>query len=288
MGKAFAVLQSNDPLRMAGATAFFTTFALPAILIIIIQLFGLFVSPKFMGSKLMDRVTDILGQETGAQIRDTLNNFGKMAENWYVTVGGFLFLLFVATTLFDVIKNSLNQIWNIRVKPHPGILFNLKLRARSLVVILLVGILVLIGLLSEGLEALFGKNMDELFPGEGKLFQGAAAEVIAGIILTIWLIILFRFLADGRPTWTSAIFGGLFTGILLTAGKLVIKWLLSYSNIETLYGTSGSIVLLLLFVFYSAFILYYGGSFIKVFSEAYDQPIGTVDKAYHVEWQQVS
>jgi membrane protein len=113
-------------MRMAGATAFFTTFALPAILIIIIQLFGLFINPKVLSSQLINRLTSLLGPESGNQLRVTLMNFRKLAENWYITIAGFVFLIFVATTLFNVIKNAFDQIWSIKIKSHPGLAVHFK------------------------------------------------------------------------------------------------------------------------------------------------------------------
>src|SRR5262245_57633381 len=104
--QSFNEISRSDVLRMAGSTAFCATFALPAILIIIIQLFGLFVNPKFLNSRLIEQLTSMVGKESGIQIQQTLANFGSLAQNWYVTIIGFLFLVFVATTLFTVIKNS--------------------------------------------------------------------------------------------------------------------------------------------------------------------------------------
>jgi membrane protein len=281
--KSFTVLKNSDPLRMAGATAFFTVFALPAILIIIIQLFGLFINPQLLDSELMTRLTEILGKEGATQIRLTLINFRGLAENWYITIAGFLFLVFVATTLFNIIKNSFDQIWNIRVESHPGILFLLKIRTKSFIVILLAGILFLGGIFTEGLEVFLGKNLEDLFPGAGKLFQGLTNGFVSAIIFTSWFVVLFRYIADGIPGWRATIWGGILTGTLFTVGKLFIKWGLSHSNLTTLYGASGSIVLLLLFVFYSSFVLYYGACFIKVYSEEWNDPLLPVNKAYRYQ-----
>src|SRR5215217_7183825 len=130
--QSFAELKQNDPLRMAGATAFFTTFALPSILIILIQIFGLFLTPEFIGSGLTQRLTETLGKDVSDPIIKTLRGISNLAQNWYITIGGFVFLMFVATTLFNIIKNSFNQIWQIKIESHPGILFYLKMRGRSL------------------------------------------------------------------------------------------------------------------------------------------------------------
>src|ERR687883_311470 len=113
--KSFIELGKNDPLRMAGATAFFTTFALPPILIILIQVLGLVFNPITIRQKLFERLAGMIGPESVQQVMDTLMAFRRLAQNWFITIGGFLFLLFVATTLFKVIKSSLNQVWKIKV-----------------------------------------------------------------------------------------------------------------------------------------------------------------------------
>lgn len=265
---------------MAGATAFFTTFALPAILIILIQLFGLFVNPRLMSSELIGRLAHILGNRSAQQIKLTLEGFGSLARNWYITVFGFVFLMFVATTLFAVIKNSLDQIWQIRVRSNPGFMFNLKNRARSMFIIFLAGILFLAGIFSEGLQVYLGNYADGIWKGSGATLIRVLNELVFMIIVTIWFTNLFRFLTAGRPKWRLALAGGFFTAVLFTVGKLIILTLLVSSNIGTLYGASGSTVLILLFVFYSAMIFYYGGCFVKILSEVYDKPIKPVKEAY--------
>lgn len=283
MSRSLEELKANDPLRMAGATAFFTTFALPAILIILIQLFGLFVNPRKIGSDLIERLANVLGNTSAMQIKLTLEGFRSLSQNWYVTVFGFLFLMFVATTLFAVIKNSLNQIWSIRVRPHPGMIFNLKNRARSLVIIVLAGLLFFVGLFAEGFQAILADYLKEIWPDGAVFFVWAINELVFIVIVTVWFTNLFRFLTAGKPKFSHALGGGLFTAILFTIGKVILRYLMSYSNVSTIFGASGSIVLILLFVFYSSIIFYYGGCFVKVLSEEYHAPIKPVKEAFSFE-----
>lgn len=288
LGRSFSVLKQNDPLRMAGATAFFTTFALPPILIILFQIFSLFLSGRQVGTEIREILSATLGNEGATQIRRTARGFRTLAQNWYIATGGFIFLLFVATTLFTVIKNSLNDIWNIKVKDKPGILFNLWLRTRSLAVILITGLLFMAGIFIDGFEVLAGEHIEKTWHGGGNFFKGALNEIVGVVIVTSWFIILFRFLADGRPTWKAAIAGGVLTGILYSTGKTLLSALIKNSNIATIYGASASIVLILLFVFYSAFLLYYGASFIKVYSEATGKQVQPRNKAYRYQLREVS
>jgi membrane protein len=274
-------LLKNDPLRMAGATAFFTTFALPPILVILIQIFRLIIDPVIVRTKLFESLSGIVGPETVEQITGVLGALRKLAQNGYVTIVGFIFLLFVATTLFKIIKNSINQVWKIRPLQKQGIGKMVRTRVQSVFVIILAGILFMIGLVAETIQATIGNYIFEFSPILSFYFNTAISHIVSIIIVTVWFAMVFRFLPDGRPSWRIAFTGGFMTAILFTVGKLVLHWLLTYSNINTLYGASASIVLLLLFVFYSSLILYYGAAFTKVLAIFKGRPIMPLPHAMH-------
>jgi membrane protein len=280
-GDAFKELMKNDPLRMAGATAFFTTFALPPILIILFQLMRLFISPETIRAELFQSLSETVGREAVEQLVNVLRAIRGLAYNWPVTIGGFIFLLFVATTLFKVIKNSLNQVWKIRPVNKKGIIRKFRTRMHSVFVIVVAGMLFIAGIMAEALQAFVGDYLREYSPLLSIYFNNVLNLLISVVIVTLWFSIVFRYLPDGRPGWSIALTGGLLTSFLFNIGKILLHWLLTYSNINTLYGTSASIVLLLLFVFYSAFILYYGAAFTKVWAIYRDRPIKPLPHAMH-------
>jgi membrane protein len=271
-GQALRHLLANDPLRMAGATAFFTSFALPPILVILIQILRLFLDPRTVRTELFRSLSGIVGPETVRQIVNVLRSIRGLAHNWWITIGGFIFLLFVATTLFMVIKSSINQLWRVKART-PGLLKGLRTRAQSLFVILIAGVLFVIGIIAEGIRVFLGERIFDISPMLSFYFSGILNYVFSVLIVMFWFVMLFRFLPDARPTWSVAFAGALVTALLFTIGKLILHWLLSYSNINTLYGTSTSIVLLLLFVFYSSLILYYGASFTRAWGQFKGKPV---------------
>src|SRR3954447_6470154 len=111
---AFNEFKQNEPLQLAGATAFFTTFALPPILIILVQIIGVVFRIQNLRDKFFVQLAHILGRQSAAQVRETFLGFTSLAKNWFVVAGGFVFLMFVATTLFKVIKDSINRLWNVK------------------------------------------------------------------------------------------------------------------------------------------------------------------------------
>jgi len=284
---AFKLFQRNDPLRLAGATAFFTNFALPPILLILIRLFGFFIDRRILVTKLFERLTNILDKDSTLQIREILRNIRGIDHKWYATLISFVFFLFVATTLFTVIKNSLDQIWSIANKKHTGFLFTVKLRARSMVIILLAGMLFLIGFLTDSIQAFLGTYINNASPTLGRIFLSIFNQIVFIAIVTVWFTVLFRFLTNGRPTWITALRGGILTGILFTVGKYILRIMLPLSGIGNVYGTSGSIVLIMLFVFYSSFIFYFGACYVKVLSDARKTPIRPIKGAFNYEIKEI-
>ena len=284
--QAFREFKQNDPLRMAAATAFFATFAMPAIFIILIQVFGLVINPRFVGRSLVDALAGVIGPNSAAEVRHTLRSVRTLASTWYIATGGFIFLLFVSTTLFKVIKDSVNQLWRIRVVNAKGVVPQLKQRGISFLVILFAGIFFLATLTIEGGVAIAREQLDFL-PGKEAVVWSIFSQIVSLTVVTGWFSILFRYLPDGHTTWRVTMGGAFFTALLFTLGKFLLRFLLSYSNMSTVYGTSTSFVLMLLFIFYCAFIFYYGACFLKVWAIHKQRPIMPRMHAESYTWQQV-
>ena len=278
--KAYDSLKNQDPLRMAAATAFFTTFALPPTLIIIIHIFGFFYNPAAMQRGIFAQLAALIGKESSINLFHILNGFQQLANNWVIAVTGFIFLVFVATTLFNVVRNSVNDLWCIKIEKQVRFGYYLKLRLKSFLVILLSGLILSVQLLASGLQALLSRYINEIWSGYHTLLYKVVAQVVFVIIASGWFTMLFKYLANAHPDWHTALAGGIFTGVLFTAGKIILGLLLTFSNLETIFGATGSFVLVLLFVFYSSFIFYYGAAFTKKWSEAKGKNMRLEKQAY--------
>jgi membrane protein len=267
---AFREFRQNDPLRMAAATSFFTSFALPPILIILIQVLGLFGDPRAIRHGLFEQLSRATDANIVLQIRVILRNVHLLSLNAGMRTAGFIFLLFVATTMFEVIKNSMNQLWKIRLKENQGFGFLLLYRAKS------VGIIVIAGVLFS--VALLGDTRGWALRGAAGGFIYHAAALVAAIS---WFILILKYLSDGRPAWKTAIAGGIFTGLLFMVGEVLLHLVFSFDKVKAIYGASTSLVLLLLFVFYCAFIFYYGTCFTAVLAARTKLPILPTRHAMH-------
>jgi membrane protein len=285
--EAFTELKKNDPLRLAGATAFFTTFAFPPITIILVQMFGVFYNPNKLGKKFFEQLSEVLGKESGSQIRRTFLGFTSLAQNWFITIGGFIFLMFVATTLFRVIKDSINQLWSIRADDEKKIGPKLQTRLISLVVIFLAGFLFLAGMIADGYQVVLTNYLYKMFPATSSFLNKVIGKLISVLVVTTWFTILFKFLTDAIPSWRVAISGAFFTGLLFTVGKMIILTMLPFKKLNSVFGASTSIVLLLLFLFYSSFILYYGACFTKAYADFIKDPILPGAHAFRYELAEI-
>jgi len=251
---------------MAGATAFFTMFALPPILILLVQVFSWFIDPKTIRHELFVSLSGTLGEEAVRQIVSVIRAFRKLTYHWAAAIFGFLFLTFVATTLFKVIKDSINQLWELPATGRKKVLSTLRSRFQSLVVILGTGLIFTVAVFIETLQVIVGNYFFKIFPSISPFFNRFQAFSVATLIIASWFLVIFRYLSHGRPSWHVAWVGALFTGILFSFGKIVLHFLLSYNNLNSIYGASASVVLLLLFLFYSSMILYYGAAFTKTWA----------------------
>ncbi|RYZ62359.1 MAG: YihY/virulence factor BrkB family protein [Chitinophagaceae bacterium] len=279
--KGLQRLTQNDPLRMAGATAFFTSFAFPFILILLSQFLGLFLDKAAARQDLYQTLGEILGYATIQQVIDILQAFRDMAKNKLITAFGILFLLLVSTTLLMVVKGSMNQLWGIRVVPGRSLAQKLGTRLRSLLIIAGTGILFVFSILAEGFKAFLDSSITSVMPAFATYFSGFLNYVFSTLFVSCWFAIIFRLLPDAKAAWRVAFAGAILTGVLFTIGKYILRLLLVNSDLNTVYGASASIVLLLLFVFYSSLIMYFGAAFTVVWSEYWRIPIRPLRYATH-------
>lgn len=281
------LLIANDPLRLAGATAFFASFALPFILIILVQVLSLIFNRRTISHDLFVRLSGILGAESMKQVGTTIRGFrGLVKSGWAIAVG-FIFMLFVATTLFRVIKNSLNQLWMIRIEPGQKLRMSLVGRLKSILLILFTGLLFVTTGVLESMQIIFGTYINEILPGFGIFFSGFLSFVISIFITMLWFGTLLHYIPDGRPSWKVTFASALLTSLLFALGKFVLKRLLIDSNIDKVFGPSGAFVLVLLFVFYASIILYFGAAFTKVWGIHVKSPITTLPHAVFYTYKDI-
>ncbi|RYU81247.1 YihY/virulence factor BrkB family protein [Hymenobacter persicinus] len=260
-------LGSHDPLRLGAATAFFTTFALPPILIILIQLLGKLYTASGVRVLLLGKLSALLGTSAAELVEQILLNVTNVERSRLVTWLGFGFLLFVSTTLFVVIQNSLNQLWQVRPGRKAGRFDKiLKERARSLGLLLATALLSMLAFLTDAALALFADYIHDFDPNFAYFLIQVLNQITSLLILAAWFSVTFRNLSSAHVPWKAVWRGAIVTALLIDLGEFVLGHLLVPRNLGPIYGAASSIVLVLLFVFYSAMIYYFGACFTKVYA----------------------
>jgi membrane protein len=262
----------RQPLLLSSSTAFFTLFALPPILIVLITVLGLVIKPYMLRAGFFNELAALFGEPSANQLHLIFDNFQSLASNPVSASAGFVFLIFVSTTLLNQVKQVINSLWDLKRARLRWTDYLLD-RAMSLLVIFAGGLLFLVTLLSDTFLTFIGTRLEDLLPGVDTLLIRFIHAVFSLVIVSLWFTLLFKILPNAKIQWRPAIVGGLFTALLFTAGKFVLGRILVGGNLDTIFGAAGGIVLVLLFIFYSAMIFYYGSLFTKNYAEAIERPI---------------
>ncbi|WP_223649268.1 YihY/virulence factor BrkB family protein [Hymenobacter psoromatis] len=265
--RAARELAANDPLRLGAATAFFTSFALPPIVIILVQLLGSVYSARGARRMLLTKLGQIIGTTATSMVEQTVHNVGHASRNRLITWLGFAFLVFVATTLFTVIQHSLNQLWQVRPRRQVSqVAVALRERVRSAGVLLATAVLSMLAFSADALLGIFA----DAIAGFDATFAHYAVQVlnalISLLIMTVWCGFVFRILSAAKVPWRAVRRGAVLTALLIGAGERVLGLLLVGRDLGPIYGPAASTVLVLLFVFYSAMIFYFGAAFTKAYA----------------------
>lgn len=269
--EAATELGKNHPFILASSTAFFTTFSIPPMIIIVVNALSIYFRSDRISAKFNDQITSIFGPESAKQLQTIADNFSNMGGETWITIVGFIFLVFIATNLFNVIKISINQIWNIRPTKSANLLLNLKNRAIALGLILLTGAFFLLSTVADSLILILKDLLESALPSVDSILIIIVGKAISFLFIMLWFSTIFRFLPDAKIYWKAVSIGAAVTSILFLLGKVLLEKFLVNSNLGNIFETSASIVLVLLFIFYSSMIMYFGAAFTYVISKEFDK-----------------
>ena len=265
--RAARELSANDPLRLGAATAFFTSFALPPIVIILVQLMGSVYSARGARLMLLTKLSQLIGSSATGLVGQTVRNVAHAGRSRLITWLGFAFLVFVATTLFTVIQHSLNQLWHVRPRRQLSqVAVALRERLRSAGVLLATAVLSVLAFSADAALGFFADAIADFDATFVYYLVRALNDAVSVLILAAWCGFVFRTLSAAKVPWPAVRRGALLTALLIEAGEWVLGRLLVSHDLGPIYGPAASSVLMLLFVFYSAMIFYFGASFTQVYA----------------------
>lgn len=265
----FLEFNDDNAIKLSAALAYYTIFALPPLLIIIITICGFFFGEEAVTGELYGQINGLVGNGAASQIQEAIKNVELSGDNMFATVFGIVMLLIGASGVFAEIQSSINFIWGLRAKPDKGIKKFIQNRLMSFSMIASVGFLMLVSLFISTTLDLLSSRLKVYFPESTVyLFYVVNIVIVLASITTLFAII-FRTLPDGKIRWKDAFIGSGVTAILFMIGKFAIGFYLGSSTVASVYGAAGSVIIILVWVYYSAIILYFGAEFTKVYAKSY-------------------
>ncbi len=279
--EVFKEFSADNILKYSASLAYYTVFSISPLLIVITTLFGFLFGKQAMQGQVYMQLNKLVGNAAAIQIQEIIKNIHLSKNSFFATVLSAVILVIGATSIFGEIQDSINKIWGLRIKAHKVWWKLILTRLLSFSLILSIGIIMVVSLLLNALVAAFGKFIGKFVAGYSLYFIDISNAVLSFVVATLLFALIFKILPDARIRWKDVLFGGFITAIFFTIGKLGISFYLKRSNITTLYGAAGSIIILMVWVYYSSIILYLGAEFTKVFAKLYGKNILPNDYA---EW----
>jgi membrane protein len=264
---------SDDGIKLSASLSYYTIFSLPPLLIIIISLSGFFFGAEAVRGELFGQINGLVGNAAALQIQEIIKNVKLSHSSTFATTFGIIILLIGASGVFVEIQDSINFIWGIKAKPKRGLIKFIKNRLMSFSMIGSVGFLLLVGLIINSLMDVLNNRLGLLFHKDAVYFFYALNLLIVFAIITILFTVIFKTLPDGKVVLRDCLIGAAFTAFLFMIGKFAIGAYLGRSAIASWYGAAGSVILILVWVYYSAIILYFGAEFTKIYATTHGQKI---------------
>jgi len=277
---------SDDGLKMSASLSYYTLFGLTPMLVVVIAISGTLLGQEAAEGYLYKQFEDLLGPLGALQLQEMIRNVHISDDTTWVSVVSIVTLLFGATGVFAEIQDSINTIWSLKVKPKRNWLKYLQDRLLSLSLIVGVGFLLLVSLVISGILSMVYDYLAIYF-GESVWVAWLLANVLNIGTVALLFSVVFKVLPDARLHWRDVMTGALFTTVLFLGGKWLVNIYLGRPGTLSVYGAAGAMVLILLWVYYSSVILYFGAEFTKVYANKYGGKIRPSAYAVFVERREV-
>jgi membrane protein len=277
--------------KLSAALAYYTIFSIPGLLIVVLWIADIFSGhDASVKESLYSQIQGLVGESAKVQIQTTIQEASNdISGKGFSTVVGLGTLIFGATSVFAEIQDSINVIWRLKTRPKKGKGW-LKLiidRLLSFSVVISLGFLLLVSLLVNGLMDIFIDQLTKSIPETEVTIAYLSNLGITFLITSFLFGMIFKVLPDARIRWKAVRAGAFVTAILFMLGKFLISYYLGHNKMTSAYGAAGSIIVILLWVYYSAVILYFGAAFTRVFAIHNDMNIYPNQYAVWVEQVEV-
>ena len=280
---SFNGFSTDKVFKLSGSLAYFTVFSIGPMLLVIIFFADLFYGREAVEGTVYGQIKGFVGPNVAAQVQEIIKNASLSGKRNITAIIGFVTLIIGATTVFAEIQDSINTIWNLKSKPERGWLKMILNRLLSFSIVVSLAFLLLVSLIVNGLMEALGNRLQNIFPGVAVILIYIVNLLLTFIVITLLFGIIFKVLPDAKIKWKDVLTGAVTTAILFMIGKFGITFYIGSSHIGSTYGTAGSIVIILVWIYYSAIILYFGAEFTKAYAATYGNRIYPNDYAVWIK-----
>lgn len=276
---SFSAFSDDKVTKLSGSLAYSTVFSIGPLLVVIISLCSLFLGREAVEGKIFYTLNDFLGAEAAKDIQTIIGKAALSGKSVIAIVLGSVTLIIGATSVFSEMQDSINTIWGLKPKPKKGLLRMLRNRFMSFSVVIGLAFILLVSLTVTTLLDGFSNKLQGYFSGAGVIVFYIFNQLFTLLVVSLMFAVIFRVLPDARIKWKDVAAGAIITALLFMLGRLGISLYISKSNVGSTFGAAGSIVLVLLWVYYSSLILYFGAELTKAYAVKFGSEIKPNDYA---------
>lgn len=275
---------SDDKVTKLGASlAYYTVFSMGPLMIVIISLCSIFLGREAVEGEIYQQLNGFVGKETALQLQDIIKKAAVSGKTTIAAVVGIGTLIVGATSVFAEIQDSINTIWGLRAKPKKGWLKLIQNRFLSFSVIISLAFVLLVSLAVTSVIDGVSDRLQARFPDVTIVVFYVVNQLITFTVISLIFGVIFKVLPDAKIKWKDVRSGAMVTAVLFMIGKFAISFYINQSNVGGTYGTAGSLVVLLLWAYYSSMILYFGAEFTKAYAVKYGSAIHPNDYAVTIK-----
>jgi membrane protein len=270
---AFQGFSDNKITKLSGSLAYSVIFSLGPLMIVLISVCGIFLGKDAIEGKVYSTLAGFVGSDTAAQLQEIIKNANLSGKSEIAVIVGIISLLIGATSIFGEIQDSINTIWGVRSKPKRGWIKFLQNRFLSFSIIIALGFLLLISLGVNSIIDGFSNQLKVHFPDIAFVVVYTINVSITFIVTVSIFAVIFKVLPDAKIKWKDVFAGAIATTLFFMLGKFAISFYISKAHVGSTYGAAGSLIVLLLWVYYSSVILYFGAELTRAYAIEYGSPI---------------
>lgn len=260
--------QKDNCLRLGAALAFYTLFSLAPLLLVTIAIVALVFGDDFARGEVMGRVEGIVGADAANTLREMVERASQPRSGLLATAVGLGMSALGASGVFGQLQQALNDIWDVKPAPGRGLRGLVAGRVRAFSMLLLIAFLLFVSLAAGAAVTALAGQIARLFPGA--LGTARAADLLTSFgVTTLLFALLYKVLPDLSIRWSDVAVGALVSALLFTVGRSGIAWYLGRATGTSVYGAAGSLVALLLWIYYSSQLLFFGAEFTQVYARRY-------------------